>query len=352
MRFIAATGFLLAIISCGHSGTIEPLPAKASAEERDLIAKQQAAAAAERLRSGETDSVWPFFRSSEDNSRRSYLVQFVGSAGVAAKKIVDRLKIESDVSARRALIVSLGGFDGAQLPDSLRASLVPTLLEWYRTDADAGIHYAIDWLLRSGRRGATPRKLDWQQGAALSRADSELAGAPIGQRRWYVTNQGQTMVLVRGPLTFRMGSPPDEIGREPASDSPNESVHRVRIPRSFAIATKEVTVAQFRRFLDANPIVKVGFNYPNNPNRMAQVLATFSPDDDGPQIALTWYEAATYCNWLSKQEGIPESEWVYPINFAEIKSGMALPPNYLHRTGYRLPTEAEWEYAARAGSTT
>jgi formylglycine-generating enzyme required for sulfatase activity len=315
-------------------------------------AKQQAEFAVNQLRSGRSDAAWRLLRHTTDNSARSYLIHYLSAMNVDSAIILRRLQDERDVSVRRALILSLAGFGPSQLPAASLQSLIPRLLDWYRNDPDAGVHSAIDWLLRHGSVGEKPRMLDWQQAEALMRIDRELAERRAQQRGWYVTGEGQTFAILRGPFRFLMGAPTDEAGRKPGPDSPDEPLRRVRIPRSFAIGTKEVTVGEFQRFLDANPDIKTGFAYPNNPERMARVLQTFSPDADGPIIAVTWYEAAMYCNWLSKQEGIPESEWVYPANLTDIKDGMQLSKDYLHRTGYRLPTEAEWEFAARAGSTT
>jgi serine/threonine protein kinase/formylglycine-generating enzyme required for sulfatase activity len=310
------------------------LPLDAPDDVKERLARRQANAAVALLKIGRPEIVWPLLKHSPDPRVRSYLVHRLGPLGADPEILRKRLEEEPELSIRRALLLSLGDFAPGDLPDAQRKPLMTVLLRWYREHPDPGLHGAAEWTLRA----------KWGQAASLRDIDAELAkgkqrqlqqieeeiGRGSSRPQWYVNGQGQTLVVIPGPVEFLMGSPATE-----ASRGENESLHRRRVPRTFAIASKAVTVEQFQRFREDN------------------YLRQYAPTADCPKPGVTWYAAAEYCNWLSKVEGLPEREWCYePNKDQKYAEGMRPAPGYLGRVGYRLPTEAEWEYACRAGAVT
>jgi hypothetical protein len=287
-----------------------------------MLSKRQAQAAVILLQLGQAESVWQLLKHRPDPRLRTYLIHSLSPLGVAPQTLIARLREEVDVSARQALILCLGEFPSDRLPEGGRQTLIDYLLSLYRDDPDPGIHSAVDWVLRLP---------PWNQPAKLHEIDQQLSKRPHGGRRWFVNSQLQTLAVVPSPAESWLGSPAYEPNR-----APNEELRRVCIPRSFAIGMKNVTVRQFQRF---------GMPAAEN------LVRSYSPDLDGPIVAVTWFEAAKYCRWLSEQEHIEEDQMCFPP-LDQIKDGMQLPSDYLLRQGYRLPTEAEWECACRMGTIT
>jgi eukaryotic-like serine/threonine-protein kinase len=318
--------------------------------DKERLAKRQANAAVVLMRLGQDDAGWPaLLRSRPDPRVRSYLIHRFSPLGGDPAKIVRRFYEERDPSIRRALLLMLGEFKPDQLSPADSQSLIPRMAQVYRNDPDPGLHAAAEWLLRQWQQDQKLNEIDaeWlkEPGRRKEREDQireEMAHAQgKGESYWRVNGEGQTMVVIHSPPPLLIGAPPAEEGRQGGRDGKMEEQHEKRISRSFEIAARHVTVGQFRRFLDE---VHYGpFDYNKE----------YSPTDDCPINAVSWYQAAQYCNWLNRREGIPETEWCYaPNSKGQYAEGMTLAPVYLKKTGYRLPSEAEWEYACRAGALT
>lgn len=146
---------------------------------------------------------------------------------------------------------------------------------------------------------------------------------------------GAKMVIIP-PGEFLMGSSDEQItaaAKEMEESTARQTVidhiqkserpqHRVMITKPFLMGATEVTLGQFKKFIAATERQTTGEKQATDASSRTYLRPGYPVTDDSPVSVVTWDEATAYCNWLSDRE----------------------------QAVYRLPTEAEWEYACRAGT--
>jgi formylglycine-generating enzyme required for sulfatase activity len=168
--------------------------------------------------------------------------------------------------------------------------------------------------------------------AAMMLLDAtKAAPLPTKKRRENEVVNSIGMKLVRIPAgRFLMGSPKDEEGR-----SYSEVQHEVEITKPFYLGVYEVTQKQFKTVMGFNPsffshhgVGKAGVRYVEGEPAGGMDKVSGKDTEDFPVENVSWHDAVEFCTKLS-------------LRAEEKKSGRK----------YRLPTEAEWEYAARGGAS-
>jgi formylglycine-generating enzyme required for sulfatase activity len=198
-------------------------------------------------------------------------------------------------------------------------------------------------LLRLKPRGAPPpAPLKFPFEAEAARRYRQDYARWLGVPAEFTNAAGITLVLVP-PGTFLMGSPADELGHN--SGGYDETRHEVTLTRPFYLGKHEVTVGQFRRFVEATKYVTDGEknggghahddkavwkHRPGTHWRKPGYAGEFTLKDEHPVVHVSWSDAKEFCRWLTRESRLPDAS----------------------KLAYDLPTEAQWEWACRAGSGT
>jgi formylglycine-generating enzyme required for sulfatase activity len=259
---------------------------------------------------------------SDPRQRTSFILGFKDWHG-DLRLLADLLRTNDESAFRSGLCAALGLVDPSTLATPEREALESVLRHLYLTDPDGGTHSAADWALRHWNTELPTMK-------PSRRPDEGF--------RWFVNGLGMTMILVPPGRLVRQGGP-DEVPKE------------LRLSQSFLLSSCEVRVSDFQHFMVDRDCADE-----NKPKEWRGPVKEISPTPDCPMQRVSWFDAVLFCNWLSKREGrtpcYRRTAEKQRIKVGEEMREFDMWNCDLAADGYRLPTEAEWEYACRAGTTT
>lgn len=276
----------------------------------------------------------------EDPGQRTTLIREAAVWHGDLGTLCDAVQESDNAAVRSALVLAGGSVPANQMTGSVREKWVGLLEDLFRSSPDALTHSAAGWALR---------ELGVEE-PDISRTENAAALADL---EWQTNSLGMTLIRVPAGTFTRTSF---LVRRDPGAESIAASAltrgnsdpltQTVRVSRPFLLADREVTRAQFQLMVEDATIPA-----DQKPTQWIGADDSRSPDDSCPVQRVNWFDAVMFCNWLSRREGLDPA---YEPS-GEIELGRLNWTTYsLNRgsDGYRLPTEAEWEFACRAGTTT